>query len=212
MTSLGRSAFPVIALCASLGGIEAVSELLAHLPDDFPGAVIVAQHRSPRGASRLAHILDRQTRLEVTRATDGELLRPGRVLTIPAGRHMLVGADDRVRLVDVDGLPPARPSADLLLCTLAVSAGSRAIAVILSGTGHDGAIGVQAVHAYGGHVLVQDIVSARAADMPHMASALDHPAAALSPRDLAYELQHLAADLVSQGGARAVTRGDDALR
>jgi two-component system, chemotaxis family, protein-glutamate methylesterase/glutaminase len=196
MTSLGRSEFPVIALCASLGGVEAVSEVLAHLPDTFPAAVIVAQHRSPSSPSRLAAILGRKTPLPVSSAADGDLLRPGHVLTIPAGKHMLVGVDDRVRLVDVEGVPPARPSADLLLCTLAVAAGQRAVAVILSGTGHDGAVGVQAVHAYGGYVLVQDAGSARAVDMPFAATTLDNPIAALSPPDIAYELQQLAAGVV----------------
>ena len=86
MTPLGHSQFPIIALCASLGGVEAVTEVLARLPDSFPGAVVVALHRSPSSPSKLAGILDRGTALAVSRAVDGDLLQPGHVLTIPAVR------------------------------------------------------------------------------------------------------------------------------
>lgn len=117
------------------------------------------------------------------------------MLVTPEAKHLLVGNDDRVRLLNVEGLPPARPSADLLLCTLAVAAGPRAIAVVLTGRGHDGALGTQAISAYGGRVLIQDLESAHAPGMPAAVSALDSPAAALTLPAIADALQEMVREL-----------------
>ena len=101
--------------------------ILAELPPEFPGALIVAQHRSPEGRSHLPDVLGHLTALVVERAHDRDVLSPAQVSVVPEAKHMLVGPDDRVRLIDVDGLPPARPSADLLLSTMAMALGSGAI-------------------------------------------------------------------------------------
>jgi two-component system chemotaxis response regulator CheB len=78
-------------------------------------------------------------------------------------------------LIDVGPLPPPRPSADLLLSTLAVAVGPRAVAVVLSGSGHDGSLGAQAVDAFGGSVLVQDKQSALQYGMPASVLAANSP-------------------------------------
>ena len=167
--------FAVVALCASAGGIDALGRVLAPLPADFPAAVIALQHTSPERLTILPKVLQRHSRLEVHAAADRDPLQPGQVLVIPAGQHMLVGRDARVRLVAAGPLPPARPSADLLLCTLAVSLGPRVTAVILTGSGRDGSIGAQAVHACGGRILVQDPETAMAAGMPTATMEMDDP-------------------------------------
>jgi two-component system chemotaxis response regulator CheB len=182
---IGQRRFPVIALCSSAGGVDATAEILAELPPEFPGALIVAQHRSPKGRSRLPEVLGRRTALVVQRAHDRDVLSPGHVSVVPEAKHMLVGPDDRVRLIDVDGLPPARPSADLLLSTMAVALGSRAIAVVLTGAGHDGAMGAQAITAFDGRVLVQDPETAQSHGMPSSVILLDRPEASLSPAAIA---------------------------
>jgi two-component system, chemotaxis family, protein-glutamate methylesterase/glutaminase len=185
MTTVEQVRFPLIAVCSSAGGVDATAEILELLPAEFPGAVIVAQHRSPEGRSHLPEVLGRRTAMVVHRAQNGDVLQPGHVHVVPEAKHMLVGAGDRVTLIDVEGHPPARPSADLLLSTMAVSVGSRAIAVVLSGGGHDGALGAQAITAFGGHVLAQDAESAQAHGMPSAVISLDRPAAVLPPREIA---------------------------
>jgi two-component system chemotaxis response regulator CheB len=77
-------------------------------------------------------------------------LSPGRVLVAPPGHHLLITPDFAVVLIASGASPPSRPSADLLLTTLAIAAGARAVAVVLSGGGHDGATGVTAIHHFGG--------------------------------------------------------------
>jgi two-component system chemotaxis response regulator CheB len=155
----------VVALVGSAGGLDAVTQILDALPPDFPGAVVTLLHQRPGGPSRLAELLDRGCSLPVERAEDGARLRAGRVLVVPNATHLLV-ADGHVRLIASGTAPPSRPSADLLLATLAVAYGPRAIAVVLSGYGHDGATGATAVHAFGGTVVAADADSSQVFGMP----------------------------------------------
>jgi two-component system, chemotaxis family, protein-glutamate methylesterase/glutaminase len=167
--------FPVVALVSSTGGLDALSQVLTPLPPSFPAAVIALQHTSPAAPGVLAEILARRTALPVRFADDGDPLVPGQVLVIPPAAHMLVGADARVRLIKTGSLPPARPSADLLLSTLAVALGSRAVAVVLTGGGTDASLGTQAIHVYGGQVMVQDEASSKVYGMPGASVHADHP-------------------------------------
>jgi two-component system chemotaxis response regulator CheB len=158
--------FPVVALCTSAGGVPALFAVLSPLPVDLPAAVVVLQHLAPEHPSVLPTLLQRRCALPVGAAADGDVLRPGQVLVVPPGMHMLGGTDERVRLIPAGPSLIPRPSADLLLATLAAALGPRIVAVILTGGGQDGAIGARAVAAFGGRVLVQDPESAFAPGMP----------------------------------------------
>ncbi|MDQ4036759.1 MAG: chemotaxis protein CheB [Actinomycetota bacterium] len=166
-----RPPFPVVALVSSTGGLDALRRVLGPLPQGLPAAVIAMQHTDPTHPSGLARLLDRQTTLTVRPAVSGAELVPGEVLVPPAGSHLLVGRDDRVHLIPTGLLPPARPSADLLLSTLAVALGERAIAVVLTGSGHDASLGVQAITLFGGACLMQDEASSVQYGMPGAATA-----------------------------------------
>jgi two-component system chemotaxis response regulator CheB len=146
--------FPVVALVASAGGLDALSRVLGPLPADFPAAVLVALHLNPDRASHLTAILAARTALRVEEASDGATLVPGTALVVPAARHLLVTSAARIGLLDT-GAPP-RPSADLLLATLAVTCGPRALAVVLTGKGTDAQAGIRAVAHCGGTVFAQD--------------------------------------------------------
>jgi two-component system chemotaxis response regulator CheB len=148
--------FPVVALVTSAGGLDALTQVLAALPADLPAAVIVAQHQSPDHTSHLAEILRRHTALGVRDAVNDDELTPGTVLVAPAARHLLVTSEARIGLLDTGRLPPARPSADLLLATLAVTCGPRALAIVLTGKGHDAQAGTRAITYCGGTVFAQD--------------------------------------------------------
>ena len=161
----GRPPPPVVALVCSAGGLNALTQILSRLPADFPGAVVALQHMDPLRPSLLVDILCRSSTLPVHFAEDGDLLEPGVVLVCPPGRHALV-TDGSLRLIASGSVPPSRPSADLLLASLAVTAGPRAIAVVLSGAGHDGATGATAVHDLGGVVIASDLPSSTIPSMP----------------------------------------------
>lgn len=164
----------VIALVCSSGGLDALTSVLAPLPADLSAAVVVVQHTPPDAPEVLAAILDRRTALPVRAAGEGDRLTPGRVLVAPPGRHMLVAADDTVALIPSGARPPYRPSADLLLTTLATAAGARVIAVVLSGHGNDAATGATAVQHFGGTVIVASPQSSTAPAMPEATIGRDH--------------------------------------
>lgn len=174
----GAGGFPIVALVCSAGGIDALTRVLAPLPSDLPAAVIVLQHLSPDHHSELATLLDARTALPVATATDGAALRAGQILVAPAGEHALITGEQSIALIRSGGLPPYRPSADLLLTTLAVTSGARVIAVVLSGRGNDAATGASAVHRFGGTVIASTALTSTQASMPQAAidrdGAVDH--------------------------------------
>ncbi len=122
----------------------------------------------------LPDILRRISPFGAEAARDGDALAPGRVIVAPAGQHLLITGDLRAALIPSGALPPSRPSADLLLTTLATAAGPRAIAVVLSGKGHDGATGATAIHRFGGTVLAMNAASSEWFAMPSATIERDH--------------------------------------
>jgi two-component system, chemotaxis family, protein-glutamate methylesterase/glutaminase len=159
----------VVALAASAGGLAALSSVLSALPGDFAAPLLVVLHVDPRHRSWLAEILGRHVDLAVGQVRGGERLEAGRIYVAPPDHHLLVGEDGLLGLSDVARVQHVRPSADLLFASLAESWGSGAIAVVLSGTGRDGADGVLAVKRHGGQVIVQDEASAEFNGMPDAA-------------------------------------------
>ncbi|HEX5869809.1 MAG TPA: CheR family methyltransferase, partial [Longimicrobium sp.] len=141
-------------MVASLGGLKALGQVLAALPASFPAAVLVMQHLERARVSRLPEILETRTSLRVRAAADGDALRAGTVYVAPAGRHLSIRGRT-LALTDTDPVQFSRPSADVLLESLA-GAGAPVIAVVLTGRGEDGAAGSVHVRDAGGTVLAQD--------------------------------------------------------
>jgi len=160
------AAFDFIAIVASLGGIEALHEVLSALPAEFPAAVAVCQHVSPQSPLALPRILGRRSRLPVSSALHGEPISPGRVYTAPPDQHLMVSRDRRVVLSHGQKVKCCRPAGDPLLVSAAGAYGERTLGVVLTGLNTDGAAGTQAIKWTGGMVLAQDRASCRAARMP----------------------------------------------
>jgi two-component system chemotaxis response regulator CheB len=177
------ASWPIVALVASAGGVDALVRVLRGLPDRWPASVIVLLHTSPDRESQLPSILGRVTTLGVEAARDGDRLLPGAVLVAPAGRHTLITPALGVALIESGPFPPSRPSADLLLTTLAIAARERVIAVILSGEGHDGATGATAVHRFGGTVVATDEASSASFAMPSATIMRDPAISHVAPLD-----------------------------
>jgi two-component system chemotaxis response regulator CheB len=149
------AAFEIIALAASAGGLRALTEVLAALPAGLRVPLAVVQHLAPGRRSLLAEILSRRTALGVRDAADKEQLRPGVAYIAPSDHHLLVNRGGFISLTQTELVHFVRPSADLLFESVAASYRERAIAVILSGSGTDGAMGVKAIKKMGGTVIVQ---------------------------------------------------------
>lgn len=161
--------FDVVALAASAGGLNALSVILSGLPDDFPAAIVIVQHLDPNHRSLMTEILARRTILIVHQAQEGEQLCRGVVFIAPPDFHLLVNSDGTLSLTHSERKHFVRPSADLLFESVAASYKSRAFAVILTGTGSDGSIGIQAVKKMGGTTIVQATDSADFTGMPDAA-------------------------------------------
>jgi two-component system chemotaxis response regulator CheB len=161
-----NAAFDVVAMAASAGGLTALSQILTALPSDFPAAIVVVQHLDPRHQSLMAQILSRRTPLKIQEAREGDTLNPGTVYIAPPNRHLLVNLDGILSLSQSELVHFVRPSADLLFESVAAIYKQRAIAVVLTGTGSDGAMGVQAIKKMGGTVIVQDEKSSEFFGMP----------------------------------------------
>ncbi len=161
----------VVAIAASAGGLEALSQILSHLPADFPAPIVVVQHLAPQRPSLLAEILGRRTSLLVKQATAGARLEPGVVFIAPPNQHLLVKPDATLALSDSAQVHFSRPSADPLFESVATHFRARAIAVVLTGTGSDGTQGVRAIKQRGGVAIAQDPDTAAHFDMPKAAIA-----------------------------------------
>ncbi len=153
-----RSTRMVIAVGASTGGTEAVATLIAGLPAESPGLVIV-QHMLTRFTAPFAQRLDGLGAVRVREARDGDRVLVGHALLAPGGRHLRLrrdGAQYLVRLDDAEPVSGHRPSVDVLFESCAVAAGRNAVGVILTGMGADGAVGMKAMHDAGARTLAQD--------------------------------------------------------
>lgn len=160
-----RAPLPVVALVASAGGLQALAAVLGGLPAGLGAAVVVLQHLEAGRQSLLPELLSRRTVLPVHEAADGAVLRPGAVYVAPSGRHLRITARGTLSLTDTPPVHYSRPSADVLLASLA-DAGVPMIAVVLTGRGEDGAAGALLVHRGGGTVLAQDRATSRHFGMP----------------------------------------------
>jgi two-component system, chemotaxis family, protein-glutamate methylesterase/glutaminase len=162
----------VIAIGASTGGPRALSQILPHLPDDLCAGVVVAQHMPPGFTATLAERLDERCAVEVREAADGDLVEPGRVLIAPGGMQMRLERQGsqlvaRVQKGGTDLLH--HPSVDVLLRSVVEAAGARAIGVVLTGMGQDGAAGLMAMREVGAKTVAESAETAVIYGMPRAA-------------------------------------------
>jgi two-component system, chemotaxis family, protein-glutamate methylesterase/glutaminase len=164
----------LIAIGASTGGVEALREVLSALPAAMP-PIVVAQHMPPGYTETFAKRLDAGCELAVKEAQDGEPALPGMAYIAPGGRHLTVvrrAGGYAVRVSDDAPVNRHRPSVDTLFRAVASAARERAIAVMLTGMGSDGAQAMLDVSAAGGYTIAQDEASCVVFGMPRQAIAL----------------------------------------
>jgi two-component system, chemotaxis family, CheB/CheR fusion protein len=156
----------LVVVGSSAGGIEALSVLVGSLPADFPAPIVLAQHLDPNRPSHLDSILRRRTPLPVELVESTSKLEKGKIYVVPANRQVSI-MDGHVEVQeDAQKRARPRPSVDLLLSSAALVYADRLVAVILTGSGSDGAVGAVDVKNAGGTVIVQDPQTARYPSMP----------------------------------------------
>jgi two-component system chemotaxis response regulator CheB len=157
--------FDVVAVGASAGGVPALQAVVGALPKAFPAAVLVVLHLYPHHKSVLAELLGRRAHLRVKEAMHDERVNPGTIYVAPPDTHLGV-IDGRISLTTSGQVHFSRPSIDKMLESVAVDYGDRAIGVVLTGSGFDGATGIRAIKREGGTTIVQDPSDAEHPGMP----------------------------------------------
>lgn len=163
----------VVGVGASTGGPPALRTVLAALPADFPVPILVVQHITAGFLPGLVEWLDESTPLHVEIARDGVRAEPGHVYLAPDDQHLTLRLNDRIHLDREPAANGVRPSADRLFTSLAERKGARAIGILLTGMGRDGAVGLRAMRDRGARTIAQDRESSVIYGMPGAAVALD---------------------------------------
>ncbi|MGN8200249.1 CheR family methyltransferase [Salinisphaera sp. RV14] len=173
---------PIVAIGASAGGLRQISTLLGGIPAGTGAAFVVLQHLSSRHTSQLPSLLGRATALPVVTIEDRMTVTPDHVYVMPEGCALgIEGAQLRLLPKNQE---PAPTVIDGFLRALAQEQGSRAVGVILSGSGQDGALGLKAIKLHGGLALAQDPETAEFGHMPRAAMELASPDYVLETRAL----------------------------
>jgi two-component system chemotaxis response regulator CheB len=167
-TSPTGGSFPVIAMAASQGGLQALSVILGGLPAEFPAAIAIVMHVAPDHKSLLAEILKSRTHLAVKQAHTGDVLSQSSVFIAPPNHHLSVAKGGRLKLSSsaAEKVHYARPSAEPLFVSVAAIYKKNAIAVVLTGGDGDGSFGVQIIKDKGGRVIAQDRATSENFSMP----------------------------------------------
>lgn len=158
----------VVVIGASAGGINALTEVVSNLPGDLPAAVILVQHLKPDYKTQLHKYLAYRCPLQVRLAEDGFPLEAGVIYVSVPGLHIEI-KDGHLALHKGKPVHYIWPSADILFSSAAEEYGSRAIGVILTGTGKDGSKGLQEIKAKGGITIAQDKETSEFFGMPEAA-------------------------------------------
>lgn len=156
----------IVLIGASTGGPNALQAVISALPGDLPVAVLIAQHMPPSFTGHFAARLNKASELEVREAAEGDSVRAGQVLLAPGDRHLCFRQAGRVGLDKEPAQSLYRPSVDVLMHSGAEIYGQRALAVIMTGMGEDGASGIAALKESGGTIIAQDEATSAVYGMP----------------------------------------------
>jgi len=181
----------VVAIGASAGGIEAVTELVKYLPADTGMGFVLIQHLDPKHQSILTQLLAKQTSMAVTEVSQGMRLEPDHVYVIPPNATMSI-RDHVLQLQAREETPGIPMPIDHFMRSLAEANGNRSIGVVLSGSGTDGTLGMAEIQAQGGVTFAQNDETAKYNSMPRSATAAGCVDYILPPKQIARELGRIA--------------------
>ena len=181
----------LIGVGASAGGLEAIRTLLKSVPDDVPAAYVVVQHISPTHRSMLSSLIDRETHLEVRELQESTVPATNHVYVVPPNRDVIF-KDGELHLIPPNQAAAApKPSVDRFFKSIAEELQGHAVGIVLSGTGSDGAYGIQAIREAGGITIAQDSATAKYDGMPNAAIETGCVDLVLSPVDIGHRLSNL---------------------
>jgi two-component system chemotaxis response regulator CheB len=189
--------FPLIVIGASTGGPRIVHQILGGLPGNLSAAVVVVQHIAAGFSAGMVEWLAHASKMPISLAYEGQTIRPGEVLIAPDLRDLLITHEGKVHLSDTP-LLIQRPAIDIAMQAAAEVFGARAIGVLLTGMGRDGAYGMLTIRRARGYTIAQDEASSAIFGMPRAAIQLDAVDEVLSPTLIAARLVEIVANLNRQ--------------
>jgi two-component system chemotaxis response regulator CheB len=192
MSADDQQRMQLIGIAASTGGPSALAAVLGPLPADFPLPILVVQHVTPGFTTGLAEWLDGETPLHVRLAGHGDTPQPGTVSLAPDDYHIQLNARGMIELCKEQPYRGLRPSANYMFHSMARFYGPRALGIVLTGMGDDGAEGLEALHQAGGLTLAQNEQSCVVYGMPREAVIRNAVDRVLSPEQITLTLNRLA--------------------
>jgi two-component system chemotaxis response regulator CheB len=153
----------------SAGGVEALQEMVADLPDDLAASLFVVMHMPPGGRSFLPEILSRRCSWLITHARANELIEPHRIYVAPPDYHLMIERNHRIALWHGPKENNFRPAINPLFRSAADVYGNRVVGIVLTGSLYDGVAGLSWIKRHGGATVIQDPREARFSDMPQNA-------------------------------------------
>ena len=203
-----RSAYRIVVVGTSWGGLAALRELVSCLPADLPLPVAIVQHRHKHSDQSLAAFLQDRSPLPVCEVEDKAPIERGKVYVAPPDYHLLVETDSFALSVD-DPIRYSRPSIDLLFASAADSYGGATIGVVLTGANADGSEGLKRIVERGGLALVQDPTTAESPTMPAAALKAVPTARVLAVAEIGAVICRMGAALTREA-ARSSVSGSEA--
>jgi two-component system, chemotaxis family, response regulator WspF len=185
----GTSTLPLIAIGSSTGGPKALAAILAKLSPNFRAAIVIVQHVDAQFSTSFIHWLNQQTALDVRAAVSGDRFQAGTVLVAGNNHHLYLKSDGRLDYKPDPQDYPYRPSVDVFFQSLAQYWQHPATAILLTGMGRDGAVGLHALRRLGWQTIAQDKQSCAIFGMPKAATEINAAVEVLSPAAIAASLQ-----------------------
>lgn len=190
---IGDAPFSIVGIGSSAGGLEALTQFFTAMPDNSGLAFVLVSHLDPHHDSMLPELIQNKTKMKVSQVTDNMKVAANHVYIIPPDKELSI-FNDTLQLLQRDKTDGTHRPIDAFFRALAEDRGNRAVGIILSGAGTDGTLGIKAIKAEAGLIIVQDRNSAKFEGMPSSAAATglaDHilPPEQM-PEQLMFYVQH----------------------
>ena len=185
--SNGQENIPIVGIGASAGGLEAFNKFFTAMPVDSGCAIVLVQHLDPTHKSMLTELVQRYTTMNVVEIQDGMDIKPNTVFVIPPNKYVAI-LHDKLHLIETPAPPIMKTPIDFFFRSLAQDRKDKAICIVLSGSGSEGAMGLRAIKGEGGMGMVQTPESSKYDGMPKSAIATNLADYVLAPEDMPKEL------------------------
>ncbi|APF17730.1 CheB methylesterase [Caldithrix abyssi DSM 13497] len=188
-TSIHKNQFELIAIGASTGGPQILNYLFKNLPGDLPVPIVVVQHMPVNFIPLFIEWLDAESPLHIQIARDGEKTQPGHVYFAPGDHHMTISRNGRIKLIDAPPVHSVKPAVSYLFKSVAEALGPRAIGILLTGMGKDGAEELALMKQKGALTIAQNKESCVVFGMPGVAIKLDAAQFIFSPEQIVEQIK-----------------------